>query len=77
MHVILLCVVFQAALFSVGLQAEVETAVRLEAFARIAPAIPVLADIITVHSQWEALTNTTGGLLPFPVYDKYLSELDK
>jgi len=57
--------------------AEVETAVRLEAFARIAPAIPVLADIITVHPQWEALTNTTGGLLPFPVYDKYLSELDK
>ncbi len=54
-----------------------ETAVRLEAFARIAPAIPVLADIITVHPQWEALTNTTGGLLPFPVYDKYLSELDK
>lgn len=51
--------------------------VVLEAFARLAPAIPILADIITVHPQWEALTNTTGGRLPFQLYDKYLTELDK
>lgn len=51
--------------------------VVLGAFARLAPAIPILADIVTVHPQWEALTNTTGGRLPFQLYDKYLTELDK
>ena len=54
-----------------------ETTVGLDAFARLAPAIPVLADLVTVHPQWEALTNSTGGRLPYAVYDKYLGELDK
>lgn len=59
------------------LQAEVEQTVGLEAFARLAPAIPAVADIVTVHPQWEALTATTGGRLPYQLYDKYLTELDK
>lgn len=59
------------------MQVDVESTVGLDAFARIAPAIPTVADAITVHSQFEALTATTGGRLPFPIYDKYVSELDK
>lgn len=58
-------------------QAEVEQTVGLEAFTRIAPAVPAIADLVTVYPQWEALTNTTGARLPFQLYDKYLGELDK
>lgn len=54
-----------------------ETTVGPDAFARLAPAIPTVADAITVHSQFEALTASTGGRLPFPIYDKYVAELDK
>lgn len=58
-------------------QVDVESTVGLEAFARLAPAIPVAADIISAHSQFEALTTSTGGRLPFPVWDRYLAEIDK
>ncbi|XP_024368615.1 uncharacterized protein [Physcomitrium patens] len=59
------------------MMAEVEQTVGLEAFTRIAPAVPAIADLVTVYPQWEALTNTTGARLPFQLYDKYLGELDK
>jgi hypothetical protein len=58
-------------------QAEVQQTVGMEAFARLAPAIPAVADIVTVHPQWEALTATTGARLPFQLYDRFLTELDK
>jgi len=51
--------------------------VGLDAFSRLMPAIPTVADAITVQGQFEALTTSTGGRLPFPLYDKYLGELDK
>ena len=63
--------------FTELLQAEVEQTVGLEAFTRLAPAIPTVADIVTVHPLWEALTNTTGGRLPYQLYDRFLTELDK
>ncbi|XP_024538912.1 uncharacterized protein LOC9657817 isoform X1 [Selaginella moellendorffii] len=56
---------------------DVESTVGPDAFCRLAPAMPVVADMITVHCQFDALTATTGGRLPFPVYDKYIGELDK
>ncbi|KAG0562314.1 hypothetical protein KC19_9G136300 [Ceratodon purpureus] len=59
------------------MMAEVENTVGAEAFTRLAPAIPSVADIVTVHPLWEALTNTTGGRLPYPLYDTYFTELDK
>lgn len=54
-----------------------EHTVGEDAFARIAPAIPAVADIVTVHPEFEALTATTGGLLPYQLYDRFLTELDK
>ena len=49
----------------------------LEAFCRIAPAIPVIADVITSSNLFDVLTNSTGGRLPFAVYEKYLGGLDR
>ncbi|XP_024389635.1 uncharacterized protein [Physcomitrium patens] len=60
-----------------SLMVDVESTVGLNAFARIAPALHTVADSITVHSQFDALTANTGGRLPFPIFDKYVAELDK
>lgn len=48
-----------------------------EAFVRIAPAILGVADVFSAQFQFDALSRSTGGRLPFCVYDKYLIELDK
>jgi len=55
----------------------VESTVGLDAFVRLAPAIPTVADAITVHCQFDALTASTASHLPFTIYDKYLTEIDK
>ncbi|KAJ7568943.1 hypothetical protein O6H91_01G054100 [Diphasiastrum complanatum] len=55
----------------------VESTVGRDAFVRLAPIVPQIADMITVHSQFEELTSLTGGRLPFPVYDNYIEEVDK
>ncbi|MCO5562468.1 hypothetical protein L7F22_016095 [Adiantum nelumboides] len=54
-----------------------ERAVGKQAFVRLGPAIAGVADPVTVHSQFDALTATTEGRLQFTVYDKYLAEVDK
>ncbi|XBH62827.1 hypothetical protein VPH35_116941 [Triticum aestivum] len=56
---------------------EVESTVSLEAFSRIAPAIPTIADVVTSSNLFDVLSSTSGGRLPFPVYDKYLAGLDR
>ncbi|XP_044952780.1 uncharacterized protein LOC123402882 isoform X2 [Hordeum vulgare subsp. vulgare] len=56
---------------------EVDTTVSLEAFSRIAPAIPTIADVVTSSNLFDVLSSTSGGRLPFPVYDKYLAGLDR
>ncbi|KAG5521621.1 hypothetical protein RHGRI_033999 [Rhododendron griersonianum] len=48
-----------------------------EAFARIAPACAVIADIITVHNLFDALTSSSSHRLHFLIYDKYLRMLEK
>lgn len=48
-----------------------------EAFVRFGPAIAGVADPVTVHCQFDALTATSGGGMQFSLYDKYLAELDK
>ncbi|XP_047961349.1 uncharacterized protein LOC125206090 isoform X2 [Salvia hispanica] len=48
-----------------------------EAFARIAPACPVIADVTTVHNLFDVLTSSSGSRLHFLMYDKYLRSLDK
>nr|XP_010935594.1 uncharacterized protein LOC105055471 isoform X2 [Elaeis guineensis] len=57
-------------------QVDGKKTVGLEAFARIAPACPALADPITVHNLFDALTMSSGRL-HFLIYDKYLKSLDK
>lgn len=51
--------------------------VGVEAFARIAPACAAVADPMTVHNLFDALTSCSGGRLHFLIYDKYLKSLYK
>uniref|UniRef100_A0A0E0PJR8 Uncharacterized protein n=1 Tax=Oryza rufipogon TaxID=4529 RepID=A0A0E0PJR8_ORYRU len=56
---------------------EVESTVSLEAFSRIAPAIPTITDVVTCSNLFDVLSSSSGGRLTFPVYDKYLTGLDR
>lgn len=62
---------------SMAIQVDGKKTVGLDAFARIAPACPAVADPITVHNLFDALTCSSGGQLHFLIYDKYLRSLDK
>ncbi|XP_068638354.1 uncharacterized protein [Aristolochia californica] len=59
------------------LKIDVEGTVGSEAFSRIAPAVPTIADVITCDDLFGALSASNGGRLPFPVYDKYLGGLER
>ncbi|XP_077243918.1 uncharacterized protein LOC143884303 [Tasmannia lanceolata] len=59
------------------LKVDVENTVGREAFSRIAPAIPSVADVITSADLFEVLTASTGGRLPFSIYEKYLGGLER
>ncbi|KAK7380051.1 hypothetical protein VNO78_32402 [Psophocarpus tetragonolobus] len=54
-----------------------EVSVGLEAFCRIAPSIPIIANVIISENLFEVLSLSTGGHLQFPIYDKYLSGLER
>ncbi|XP_019443298.1 PREDICTED: uncharacterized protein LOC109347729 isoform X2 [Lupinus angustifolius] len=54
-----------------------DVSVGLEAFCRIVPAIPIIANVIISEHLFEVLSSSTGGRLQFPVYDKYLSGLER
>nr|CAB3497743.1 unnamed protein product [Digitaria exilis] len=60
-----------------SVKVEVDSTVSLEAFTRIAPAIPTIADVVTCSNLFDVLSSSSGGRLPFSVYEKYLSELDR
>ncbi|XP_078431168.1 uncharacterized protein LOC144702992 isoform X2 [Wolffia australiana] len=64
---------------SAASQSEVdgESTVGVEAFSRIAPAVAVIADVITGANLFEVLASSTGGRLPFNIYEKYLLALDR
>lgn len=62
---------------SPGWQVDRESAVGVEAFSRIAPAVAIVADVITSTNIFDVLTSSTGGRLVFSVYDKYLMALDR
>ncbi|OMO96994.1 hypothetical protein CCACVL1_04718, partial [Corchorus capsularis] len=53
-----------------------DLSVGVEAFSRIAPAVPIIANVIICENLFEVLTISTGGRLRFPVYDKYLNALE-
>uniref|UniRef100_A0A7N0TMW6 Uncharacterized protein n=2 Tax=Kalanchoe fedtschenkoi TaxID=63787 RepID=A0A7N0TMW6_KALFE len=54
-----------------------DATVGLEAFSRIAPAVPIIANVIISENLFEVLTSSTGGRLAFTVYEKYLNALER
>ncbi|KAG6752921.1 hypothetical protein POTOM_042962 [Populus tomentosa] len=51
--------------------------VGLEAFSRIAPAVPIIANVIISENLFEVLSVGTDGRLQFSIYEKYLSGLER
>ncbi|MFQ6648592.1 hypothetical protein Gotur_020701 [Gossypium turneri] len=68
---------FYSSSISMAVQVDDKKTVGREAFERIAPVCAVVADIITVHNLFDALTSSSGPRLHFIIYDKYLRSLDK
>ncbi|CAL9042335.1 unnamed protein product [Musa banksii] len=68
---------FYACATRMASQIDGKMTVGLEAFARIASACASVADPITVHNLFDALTSSSGGCLHFLIYDKYLKSLYK
>ncbi|KAK3007793.1 hypothetical protein RJ639_013677 [Escallonia herrerae] len=54
-----------------------DATVGVEAFSRITPAVPIIANVIISDSLFEVLTSATGGRLQFSVYEKYLLRLER
>ncbi|KAL5194547.1 hypothetical protein HKD37_20G056611 [Glycine soja] len=68
---------FYSSSTNMALQVDDKKTVGLEAFSRIAPVCVPIADVVTVHNLFHALTSTSAHRLHFLVYDKYLRFLDK
>ncbi|KAJ4709957.1 Plant protein of unknown function (DUF639) [Melia azedarach] len=62
---------------NLAVQVDDKKTVGPEAFARIAPACAVIADVITVHNLFDALTSSSCHRLHFLIYEKYLRSLEK
>ncbi|KAI8542897.1 hypothetical protein RHMOL_Rhmol08G0175400 [Rhododendron molle] len=54
-----------------------DVTVGVEAFSRIAPAVPIISNVIISDSLFEVLTASTDGRLQFSVYEKYLTGLER
>ncbi|KAI3509357.1 hypothetical protein L1887_24580 [Cichorium endivia] len=54
-----------------------DAAVGIEAFSRIAPAVPIIANVIISNYIFEFLTASTGGQLHYSTYEKYLIGLER
>lgn len=59
------------------MQGDEEITVGVEAFSRIAPAVPNIASVIIIEYLFQVLTASTGSRLQFFIYDKYLSGLER
>lgn len=59
------------------LKVEEDATVGMGAFSRIAPAVPVIADIVICENLFEVLTSLTDGRLQFATFDKYLTALER
>ncbi|KAG8365719.1 hypothetical protein BUALT_Bualt17G0001200 [Buddleja alternifolia] len=68
---------FYSSSTKMAVQVDDKKTVGPEAFARIAPVSPVIADITTVHNLFDVLTTSSGPRLHFLIYDKYLRSLAK
>ncbi|GFP94665.1 hypothetical protein PHJA_001610900 [Phtheirospermum japonicum] len=54
-----------------------DVTVGIQAFSRIAPAVPLIANVIVSDKIFEALADSTSNRLHFSVYDKYLIRLER
>ncbi|CAN6584903.1 unnamed protein product [Malus baccata var. baccata] len=54
-----------------------DLSVGVEAFSRIAPAVPIIANVITSENIFKVLASSSDGRLQFFTYDKYLSGLER
>ncbi|KAI3675890.1 hypothetical protein L1987_85486 [Smallanthus sonchifolius] len=54
-----------------------DATVGIEAFSRIAPAVPIIANVIISSYIFEFLTASTGGRLLFSTFEKYLIGLER
>lgn len=59
------------------LKVDEDATAGIEAFSRIAPAIPIIANVIISDNLFEVLTSSTANRLHFSIYDKYLSGLER
>lgn len=59
------------------LQVDEDVSVGVEAFSRIASAVPIVANVVISENLFAVLTKTTGSRLQFAIYDKYLSGLER
>ncbi|XP_050119948.1 uncharacterized protein LOC126597215 [Malus sylvestris] len=69
--------IFYSSSTNMAVQVDDKKTVGPEAFARIAPVCAAVADIITVHNLYDALTSSSDHRLHFLVYDKYIRSLEK
>ncbi|KAI4374488.1 hypothetical protein MLD38_012475 [Melastoma candidum] len=60
-----------------SVNADEDISVGVDAFSRIAPAIPIIADVIISENLFEVLAASTEGRLYYVVYDKYLTGLER
>ncbi|XP_057519257.1 uncharacterized protein LOC130799964 [Amaranthus tricolor] len=54
-----------------------DATVGLEAFSRIAPAVPIIANVVISKNLFQVLTASTGGRLQYSIYEKYLIGLER
>ncbi|XP_041998413.1 uncharacterized protein LOC121748247 isoform X2 [Salvia splendens] len=59
------------------LHADDDVTVGVESFSRIAPAVPVVADVVVSDKIFEVLAGSSCNRLCFSVYDKYLIRLER
>ncbi|CAA0839055.1 Plant protein of unknown function (DUF639 [Striga hermonthica] len=68
---------FYSSSTKMAVQVDNKKTVGPEAFARIAPACPIIADIATVHNLFDVLTSSSSPRLHFLIYSKYIQSLEK
>ncbi|KAK6153409.1 hypothetical protein DH2020_013048 [Rehmannia glutinosa] len=59
------------------LQMDEDATVGIQAFSRIAPAVPIIANVVVSDKVFEVLAASTSNRLHFSVYDKYLIRLER
>ncbi|KAL9268737.1 hypothetical protein AKJ16_DCAP14005 [Drosera capensis] len=54
-----------------------DASVGLDAFSRITPAVPIIANVVISNNLFEVLSSSTGGRLQYCIYEKYLISLER